>query len=243
MILIPAIDIIDGKCVRLFQGDFDQKTNYHDDPVAVALSFEEQGIKRLHLVDLDGAKSGSIKNLQVLERIASSTGLDIDFGGGVKTEEDVRTILSAGARQVAIGSLAVRNPTLLQIWVNIFGADVFFIGADVLDRKIKINGWLEDGGIGIDDFISNMSEIGISNFFCTDISKDGAMQGPSITLYSELLARFPALNLTASGGVSSMHDLEELERAGCEGAIVGKAIYEGHIHIRDWVSKHQQHAR
>lgn len=229
MTIIPAIDIINGKCVRLTKGDYTQKIVYNDHPVEVAKQFADAGLERLHIVDLDGAKAGKIINLDVLEAIASATDLKIDFGGGVKNITDVGKIFDAGATMVTLGSLAVKHPELLEEWLIEFGADKFLIGADVLDENIKISGWLEDGGINIFDFISKMMGLGVSNIFCTDISKDGAMQGPSIELYKKIIATYPELNLTASGGVSNLEEVLLLKEIGCAGAIIGKAIYEGKI--------------
>jgi phosphoribosylformimino-5-aminoimidazole carboxamide ribotide isomerase len=229
MTIIPAIDIINGKCVRLTKGDYAQKIVYNDHPVEVAKQFADAGLERLHIVDLDGAKAGKIINLDVLESIASATDLKIDFGGGVKNITDVGKIFDAGATMVTLGSIAVKHPELLEEWLIEFGADKFLIGADVLDENIKISGWLEDGGINIFDFISKMMGLGVSNIFCTDISKDGAMQGPSIELYKKIIATYPELNLTASGGVSNLEEVLLLKEIGCAGAIIGKAIYEGKI--------------
>jgi phosphoribosylformimino-5-aminoimidazole carboxamide ribotide isomerase len=229
MTIIPAIDIINGKCVRLTKGDYTQKIVYNDHPVEVAKQFADAGLERLHIVDLDGAKAGKIINLDVLEAIALATDLKIDFGGGVKNITDVGKIFDAGATMVTLGSLAVKHPELLEEWLIEFGADKFLIGADVLDENIKISGWLEDGGINIFDFISKMMGLGVSNIFCTDISKDGAMQGPSIELYKKIIATYPELNLTASGGVSNLEEVLLLKEIGCAGAIIGKAIYEGKI--------------
>ena len=229
MIIIPAIDIIQGKCVRLTKGDYAQKIVYNDNPVEVAKQFEGAGIKRLHIVDLDGAKAGSIVNLKVLENVAAATDLVIDFGGGVKTIQDVSNIFNAGAAMVTIGSLAVKQPALLEEWLMEFGTDQFLIGADVLDGKIKISGWLEDGGIDIFDFIGKMLSLGVINIFCTEIAKDGVMEGPSVELYKKILAQHPEINLIASGGVSKIDDILVLDELGCTGAIVGKAIYEGKV--------------
>ena len=229
MIIIPAIDIIQGKCVRLTKGDYAQKIVYNDNPVEVAKQFEGAGIKRLHIVDLDGAKAGSIINLKVLENVAAATDLVIDFGGGVKTIQDVSNIFNAGAAMVTIGSLAVKQPALLEEWLMEFGTDRFLIGADVLDGKIKISGWLEDGGIQIFDFIGKMLSLGVTNIFCTDIAKDGVMEGPSVELYKSILEQHPEINLIASGGVSKIDDILVLDALGCAGAIVGKAIYEGKV--------------
>jgi phosphoribosylformimino-5-aminoimidazole carboxamide ribotide isomerase len=229
MTIIPAIDIINGKCVRLTKGDYAQQKIYNDNPVEVAKEFEAAGITRLHMVDLDGAKAGAIANLHVLEAVASNTKLVIDFGGGIKKIDDIESLFNAGASIATIGSLAVRHPEVLEEWLLEFGADKFLVGADVLDEKIKISGWLEDGGINIFDFIGKMISIGVINIFCTDISKDGAMQGPSIELYKTIIAEHPEINLIASGGVTNIEDLEELRSVGCSAAIVGKAIYEGNI--------------
>jgi phosphoribosylformimino-5-aminoimidazole carboxamide ribotide isomerase len=229
MIIIPAIDIIQGKCVRLTKGDYAQQIVYNDNPVEVAKQFEAAGIKRLHIVDLDGAKAGSIVNLKVLENVAEATDLVIDFGGGVKTIQDVSNIFNAGAAMVTIGSLAVKQPALLEEWLMEFGTDQFLIGADVLDGKIKISGWLEDGGINIFDFIGKMLSLGVTNIFCTDIAKDGVMEGPSVDLYKNILEQHPEINLIASGGVSKIDDILVLDALGCTGAIVGKAIYEGKV--------------
>jgi phosphoribosylformimino-5-aminoimidazole carboxamide ribotide isomerase len=229
MIIIPAIDIINGKCVRLTKGDYNQKIVYNDNPVEVAKQFEAAGIERLHIVDLDGAKAGTLINLKVLEDVATATGLVIDFGGGVKTITDVSNIFEAGAAMVTIGGLAVKHPELLEEWLMEFGTDKFLIGADVLDGKIKISGWLEDGGIGIFDFIGKMLSLGVTNIFCTDISKDGAMEGPSVDLYRKIMEEHPEVNLIASGGVSNLDDVFLLNEIGCKGAIIGKAIYEGKV--------------
>jgi len=229
MIIIPAIDIINGKCVRLTKGDYNQQIVYNENPVEVAKQFEAAGITRLHIVDLDGAKAGSIINLKVLENVAAATGLVIDFGGGVKTITDVSNIFNAGAAIVTIGSLAVRHPELLEEWLMEFGNSKFLIGADVLDGKIKISGWLEDGGINIFDFIGKMLGLGVTNIFCTDISKDGVMEGPSADLYKQIMEDHPEVNLIASGGVTNMEDVLLLKEIGCKGAIIGKAIYEGKL--------------
>lgn len=229
MIIIPAIDIINGKCVRLTKGDYNQQIIYNDNPVEVAKQFADAGIKRLHVVDLDGAKAGNIINLKVLENIATATELVIDFGGGVKTITDVSNVFNAGAAMVTIGSLAVKHPEILEEWLMEFGTNKFLIGADVLDGKIKISGWLEDGGIDVFVFIGKMLGLGVTNIFCTDISKDGAMEGPSAELYKKIIADHPEVNLIASGGVSNIDDVFLLNAIGCSGAIIGKAIYEGKV--------------
>ncbi|MEX1202682.1 MAG: 1-(5-phosphoribosyl)-5-[(5-phosphoribosylamino)methylideneamino]imidazole-4-carboxamide isomerase [Ferruginibacter sp.] len=231
--ILPAIDIIEGKAVRLTQGDFKNKKVYYNNPLEAAKAFEAAGLTGLHLVDLDGAKAGKIVNIKVLDTIANHTSLKIDFGGGVKNVQDVKDIINAGASLVTIGSLAVKQPTLLEEWVCLFGSNRFFIGADVLDEKIKINGWLQDGGMDVYQFLMQMQAIGIQHFFCTDIQKDGAMQGASVALYQKMLQQFAGLRLTASGGVSSMADIEAIKAIGCNGAIIGKAIYEGLITLQE----------
>jgi len=236
MTIIPAIDIINGKCVRLTRGDYAQQKVYNDNPVDVAKQFADAGIERVHLVDLDGAKAGKIVNLAVLEAIAAATSLVIDFGGGIKNINDVGSVFSAGASIATIGSLAVKHPELLEEWLMEFGADKFLIGADVLDGKIKISGWLEDGGIDIFSFIGKMIGLGASNIFCTDISKDGAMEGPSVELYKKIMEQHPEINLIASGGVTQINDVIELKAIGCSGAIIGKAIYEGNITLEQLLS-------
>lgn len=236
MTIIPAIDIINGKCVRLTHGDYTQQKIYNENPVEVAKQFENAGITRLHMVDLDGAKAGAIINLKVLEAVASQTKLLIDFGGGIKKLTDVENVFNAGASIATIGSLAVKHPELLEEWLMEFGADKFLIGADVLDEKIKISGWLEDGGMNVFDFIGKMIGLGVTNIFCTDISKDGAMKGPSIDLYKNIMAEHPEINLIASGGVTTMEDLIKLKETGCTGAIIGKAIYEGTITLKQLIT-------
>jgi phosphoribosylformimino-5-aminoimidazole carboxamide ribotide isomerase len=233
MTIIPAIDIIDGKAVRLTKGDYAQKKVYNENPLEVAKQFEAAGIERLHMVDLDGAKEGKIKNLHVLEAIAANTKLKIDFGGGVKNITDVAAIFDAGAVMVTLGSLAVKSPALLEEWLMEFGAGRFLIGADVLNEKIKISGWQEDGGINIFEFIPAMLGLGVSNIFCTDIAKDGVMQGPSLDLYKKIIEVHAGLNLIASGGVSNMGDVLALKEAGCKGVIIGKAIYEGLVTLEE----------
>jgi phosphoribosylformimino-5-aminoimidazole carboxamide ribotide isomerase len=232
MTIIPAIDIINGKCVRLTKGDYAQQKVYNEHPLEVAKQFEDAGITRLHMVDLDGAKAGSIINLKVLETVATQTSLVIDFGGGIKKITDVESVFNAGAAIATIGSLAVKQPELLEEWILEFGASKFLIGADVLDEKVKISGWLEDGGINLFAFIGKMIALGVSDIFCTDISKDGAMQGPSIELYKRILAEHPEIQLTASGGVSKIEDVVALKEIGCAGAIIGKAIYEGTVTLK-----------
>jgi len=231
MEIIPAIDIIDGKCVRLSQGKFDQKKIYNEHPLEVARQFEDAGLLRLHLVDLDGAREGRVMNWKTLEQIAGRTSLRIDFGGGIHEENDVSIVLNSGAVWVTIGSMAVRHEELFLVWVKRFGHDKFFLGADVKEEKIAIHGWKEITTLSIYDFIKKYLESQLNQIFCTDISKDGQLQGPSIGLYKKIINRFPELQLIASGGVSSMNDLEELRDIGCAGVIIGKAIYEGKISV------------
>ncbi len=233
MQIIPAIDIIEGKCVRLTEGDYAQKKIYNEDPLEVAKAFEGIGLMRLHLVDLDGAKAGQVVNWKVLEKIANNTELKIDFGGGIKTEATLKTVLDTGASYATIGSLAVKNELLFQEWIARFGAKVFMLGADVLEEKIAIGGWLEKTEISVFDFMKSYIDKGVKQIFCTDIKKDGKLEGPSIELYQKIIEQFPALHLIASGGVSSLDDLIELEEIGCSAAIVGKAIYENKITISE----------
>ena len=233
MQIIPAIDIIDGKCVRLTEGDYAQKKVYNENPLEVALQFQDAGLERVHLVDLDGAKAGKIVNWKVLELIASKTSLKIDFGGGIKKQEDVRVVLEAGALWATVGSVAVKDKNALLQWMQHFGADKFLLGADVKGELLAVGGWLETTTINIYDFITAYLQQGIQQIFCTDISKDGRLEGRSLELYKSLIERNKNLHLIASGGVSSIQDLEALRAIGCAGAIVGKAIYEGRISIND----------
>lgn len=234
MQIIPAIDLIDGKCVRLTQGDYTQKKIYNENPLEVAKMFEDAGLQRLHLVDLDGAKVGKVINWKVLENIASNTNLQIDFGGGVKQKNDVVAILNSGAYMVTIGSIAVKNEELFTEWIEEFGADKFFLGADVKQEKIAIAGWTETTDTDIYSFIQKYVEKNVKNIFCTDVSKDGLLQGPSVELYRNILDKFPDILLVASGGVAVKEDLQQLKSIGCSGAIVGKAIYEYKISLADF---------
>jgi phosphoribosylformimino-5-aminoimidazole carboxamide ribotide isomerase len=231
--IIPAIDIIDGKCVRLEQGNYDKVTLYHKEPLEVAKKFEDAGLKRLHLVDLDGAKAGAVKNWKILEIIAGKTSLIIDFGGGIKAEKDVEIIFSSGAALATVGSIAVKNEEEFVKWLLKFGADKFLLGADVRDEKINVSGWQEETQIWIYDFIRKYIDHGVKQIFCTDINKDGKLEGPAIDLYKNIISKFPELFFIASGGVSSINDLEKLRDIGCKGAIVGKAIYEEKITISE----------
>lgn len=233
MQIIPAIDIIEGKCVRLTEGDYAQKKIYNENPLEVAKAFEGIGLMRLHLVDLDGAKAGEVVNWKVLEKIANNTELKIDFGGGIKTEAILKTVLDTGATYAIIGSLAVKNELLFQEWIARFGANTFMLGADVFEEKIAIGGWMEKTEISVFDFMKSYIDKGVKQIFCTDIKKDGKLQGPSIELYQKIIEQFPTLQLIASGGVSSLDDLIELEEIGCAAAIVGKAIYENKITISE----------
>jgi len=233
MEIIPAIDIIDGKCVRLTQGDYEQKKIYNEHPLEVAKQFEDAGLKRLHLVDLDGAKAGSVKNWKVLEALTGKTSLVIDFGGGIKKETDVKIVFDSGAAYATIGSLAVKDEETFVHWLASYGAAKFLLGADVKDEKIAIGGWLETTNIWIYDFIQKYMAHGVQQVFCTDVNKDGKLEGPSTALYKNIISEFPALHFIASGGVSSMKDLEDLQAIGCKGVIVGKAIYEGRITIKE----------
>ena len=233
MEIIPAIDIIDGKCVRLTQGDYSQKKIYNEKPLEVAREFEDAGLKRLHLVDLDGAKAGMVKNWKVLETIAGKTSLVIDFGGGIKTEKDVQIVLGSGAAFATVGSIAVKDEKEFIRWLQIMRPEKFMLGADVKEEKIAVAGWLETTDIWIYDFIEKYIEKGIQQLFCTDVSKDGKLEGPAVELYKNITGKFPSLHFIASGGVSGIKDLDALEEAGCRGVIIGKAIYEGRISLSE----------
>lgn len=239
MQIIPAIDLIDGKCVRLTEGDYAQKKIYNEDPLEVAKAFEGIGLMRLHLVDLDGAKAGEVVNWKVLEKIANQTSLQIDFGGGIKKEATLKTVLDTGATYATIGSLAVKNRGVFEEWIERFGAAVFMLGADVYEEKIAVGGWLEKTDMDVYTFMQSYMNKGLTQMFCTDIQKDGKLEGPSIDLYQKIIAKFSALQLIASGGVSNLQDLEALRTIGCSAAIVGKAIYENRISLST-LSKFQQ---
>lgn len=235
--LIPAIDIIGGQCVRLTKGDYDQKTVYRDSPAEVAKEFEKIGFKRLHVVDLDGAKSKHIVNEQVLEAITTQTQLTVDFGGGIKTDEDIEKAFVAGASMVTIGSIAVTNPDLFMGWLEKYGVERIILGADVRHGKISINGWKEDSSEDLLPFLKKYVDAGVRNVLCTEISKDGTLAGPAIELYQSMMAAYPELHLIASGGVSSIEDIKALEDAGIPAVVFGKAIYEGKINLNelwDW---------
>jgi len=233
MDIIPAIDLIDGKCVRLSQGDYDRKTTYNENPLEVAKAFEDHGIRRLHLVDLDGAKAHHIVNHRVLENISTHTSLVIDFGGGLKTDDDLRIAFECGARMITGGSIAVKSPDVFESWIARFGAEKIILGADVKDEKIAVTGWTEETELFLLPFLENYINKGIQKVICTDISKDGMLQGPSTELYKKIGTAFPDLYLVASGGVSSVSDLEALAQAGLPAVIFGKAIYEGRISLKD----------
>ncbi len=231
--LIPAIDIIDGKCVRLSQGDYNTKKVYGENPADMAKRFEDCGIKRLHVVDLDGAKASHIVNYKTLESITSHTYLTVDFGGGLKSDDDLRIAFECGAAMVTGGSIAVKKPEVFEGWINKYGAEKIILGADVKNKKIAVTGWLEDTSEELESFLSGYISKGITKVICTDIAKDGMLKGPSTALYKEILAAHPTLHLIASGGVSSMADIEVLDAAGVPAVIFGKAIYEGRITLND----------
>lgn len=233
MRIIPAIDIIGGSCVRLTQGDYSQVKVYNSDPLEVAKEFESHGIQYLHLVDLDGAKSNEIVNWKTLEKICSQTSLKVDFGGGIKTDEAIRIAFECGAEQITGGSIAVKNPMLFSEWLGKYGAEKIILGADAKNEKIAVNGWSESTNLDLFSFLEDKVEEGVEYVICTDISRDGMLSGSSIDLYRKILAQFPDMKLVASGGVNSVEDLKELAKSGLEGAIVGKAIYEGRISLEE----------
>lgn len=231
--IIPAIDIIGGKCVRLSQGDYDQKTVYNENPLEVAKMFEDAGIRRLHLVDLDGAKAHHIINFKTLETITSKTSLVVDFGGGIKSDDDLRIAFECGASMITGGSIAVQKPETFSEWLTRYGGEKIILGADAKKGKIAVGGWLETTEIELIPFVDKYMQQGISKVICTDIDKDGMLQGPSIALYKQMLEKLPGLYLIASGGVSCMNDVEQLEAEGIPAVIFGKAIYEGKIRLKD----------
>ncbi len=234
--LIPAIDIINGQCVRLTKGDYDQKTVYRDSPAEVAQEFESIGFKRLHVVDLDGAKSKHIVNTDVLRQIVLQAHLCVDFGGGIKTDDDIETAFANGAEMVTVGSIAVTNPDLFISWLQIYGADRLILGADVRNGKISINGWKEDSTEDLLPFLKKYIDAGVKNVLCTEISKDGTLQGPAIDLYKRVMQEYPDLHLIASGGVSSIDDIRALDAAGIPAVVFGKAIYEGKIDLHELIN-------
>ena len=231
--IIPAIDIIDGKCVRLTQGDYNQVKQYYDDPLDVALMFEDHAISRLHLVDLDGAKQKRIINYKTLEKIASKTKLHIDFGGGLQSDEDLRIAFECGAKQITGGSIAVKNKELFSEWIKKYSGDKIILGADTKDKKIAVSGWQETSSIYLFDLIEEYIEKGIKYCISTDVAKDGMLEGPSVDLYKEMKDKYPELNIIASGGITTINDIEILNNMGIYGAIIGKAIYEGKILLKD----------
>jgi len=232
MRIIPAIDIIEGKCVRLSKGDYDTKIIYNENPLEVAKSFEAHGIEYLHLVDLDGAKSSKIVNYKILEQIAAQTSLKIDFGGGLKSDDDLRIAFESGANQITGGSIAVKNRAIFEKWISEYGSEKIILGADAKDEKIAVSGWLEDSDEDLVPFIQGYQNKGIQYVICTDIAKDGMLQGPSFDLYAKILAEAKGIKLIASGGISTFDELPKLAELGCEGTIIGKAIYEGRISLK-----------
>lgn len=233
--LIPAIDIIDGKCVRLSQGDYGSKKVYNENPVEVAKDFEAHGIRRLHIVDLDGAASHHIINYKILDQIAGHTSLIIDFGGGIKSDEDLVIAFENGAQMATIGSVAVKDPELFNSWLTRYGSEKIILGADVKDNRIAVNGWKEESPMELMPFLKNYTEKGVTKVLCTDISCDGMLKGPSIPLYKDIITEFPDLHLIASGGVSSLDDIRKLDEAGIPAVVFGKALYEGRISLKDLV--------
>jgi phosphoribosylformimino-5-aminoimidazole carboxamide ribotide isomerase len=233
MHIIPAIDIINGVAVRLTQGDFNQKTEYNYDPLQLAKEFEAAGLKRLHIVDLDGARQKKIVNADVLKKISRGTKLAVDFGGGVQSDADIKLAFDMGAEQITAGSIAIKNPEMVKRWINTYGPDKIILGADVRGHEIAVSGWQEGSGQDIIPFIERYFDLGIRYIICTDISKDGMLQGPATELYQEMKLKFPELNIIASGGVSSMEDVQELKAVGCWGCIIGKAIYENKVTVEE----------
>ena len=232
MRIIVALDIIGGKCVRLTRGDFSTKKIYNEDPLEVARQIEESGLEYLHIVDLDGARNKKIENLSIVERIAGMTNLKIDFGGGIRSEEDLKMVFNAGARQVTAGSIAVTNPELFLSWLSEFGPDKLILGADHKNGKVSTAGWLENSDRDLISFLSDYKDKGVKYTICTDIDRDGMLNGPSVDLYKEILHEVK-INLIASGGISSIEDIERVREAGCEGVIIGKAFYEGRITLKE----------
>jgi phosphoribosylformimino-5-aminoimidazole carboxamide ribotide isomerase len=232
MRIIPAIDIIDGKCVRLSKGDYDTKIIYNENPLEVAKSFEAHGIEYLHLVDLDGAKSSKIVNYKILEQIATQTSLKIDFGGGLKSDDDLKIAFESGANQITGGSIAVKNRVIFEKWISEYGSEKIILGADAKDEKIAVSGWLEDSDEDLIPFIKEYMKKGIDYVICTDIAKDGMLEGPSFDLYGKILDEAKGIKLIASGGISTFDELPKLAELGCEGTIIGKAIYEGRITLK-----------
>ena len=235
--LIPAIDIIDGQCVRLTKGDYNQKKVYNEDPLTVAKDFEKIGFKRLHMVDLDGARSKHIVNDEILRRVTAETSLIVDFGGGIKSEEDIVKAFESGASMITVGSIAVTQPGLFIQWMEKYGPEKMILGADVRNGMISINGWKKDSQISLLPFLKQYVEAGVKNVLCTEISKDGTLQGPAVTLYKEIMSAYPKLHLIASGGVSRKEDIDELESEGIPAVVFGKAIYEGRINLKELLNE------
>ncbi|MBL6449457.1 1-(5-phosphoribosyl)-5-[(5-phosphoribosylamino)methylideneamino]imidazole-4-carboxamide isomerase [Fulvivirga sp. 29W222] len=233
MKIIPAIDIIEGKCVRLSQGNYDKKKIYNENPLEVAKSFEGAGLKYLHLVDLDGAKAGKIINWKVLESISTETSLEIDFGGGVKSNDDIALAFNSGTKKITCGTIAVKNPARVIEWLEKYGSDKLILGADVKEKMVAVSGWTEETTLHIENLIHKYMSEGLNHVICTDIATDGMLSGPNLILYKDLLHTFPGIHLIASGGVSRVQDLENLKEAGLDGAILGKAIYEGKITLTE----------
>ena len=233
MRIIPAIDIIEGKCVRLSKGDYDTKKVYNENPLEVAKAFEDSGIEYLHLVDLDGAKSKQIVNHKILEQIASKTNLKIDFGGGLKSDEDLKIAFNSGAHQITGGSIAVKNPEVFECWIKVYGNQKIILGADCKDENIAISGWQEESQIKVLPFIKDYLSKGVEYVICTDISKDGMLEGPAFELYENIIKQNPNIKLIASGGISTFEELPKLQAIGCEGVIIGKAIYENRIGLKE----------
>lgn len=233
MRIIPAIDIIEGRCVRLTQGDYAKKKIYNEDPLEVAKSFEDAGLKYLHLVDLDGAKAKHVVNYKTLEKIAGKTALQIDFGGGIKSQKDLQIAFECGAHQVTVGSSAVTDKTSFLEWLKRYGSEKIILGADVKEEKISISGWQENTPLEVTQFIKGYQKEGVKNVVCTDIAKDGMLEGPALQLYEKILEKCPDIQLIASGGVSSLNDIEQLRKLNMDGVIIGKAIYEGKIKLRE----------
>lgn len=233
--IIPAIDIIDGKCVRLKQGDYSQKSIYSKEPLEMAKQYADLGFERLHLVDLDGAKSGKPVHLNILEQICTNTSLSVDYGGGIKSKDDLERVLESGAAMANIGSLAVKNPSLFKEWLIDFGSSKILLASDVKDEKVAINAWQDSSEIHIFDFIEDFAIAGLTQFFCTDVAKDGLLEGTNLDLYAKLRKKFPALEIIASGGVAKIEELTKLQEMGIDGVIIGKAIYEDKISLKELV--------
>ncbi len=233
MILVPAIDIINGQCVRLTKGDYDTKKVYSESPLEVAKAFEGAGLTHVHVVDLDGARAKHIVNSKVLEAIATKTSLQVDFGGGIKSKIDLQTAFDCGASMVTLGSIAVSNPELVLEWLETFGAEKLILGADAKDRRIATHGWEQDSGIDVLDFVKDYTQKGFEHVLCTDVAKDGMLAGPSLELYYELIAAMPDISLIASGGITTMDDIYQCAELGCSAAVIGKAIYEGKIALKE----------